>query len=204
MKYPQDCIARSACFRLLVCATLLVAASGANAQTYPTRALKVVNPWPAGGPADVLARPVMIKLSERLGQPVVFENKPGAAGVMGSDFVAKATPDGYTLLIGNVTPISINPAMRSDMPYNTARDFEPVTQMVSAALVLVVRPDLPAKTLQELIAYAKARPGKLTFGSAGAGSITHLAGAVLLAKAGIDALHVPYQGQAPTITALMA
>lgn len=189
---------------ILATAIALALASAASAQSYPAKPIRVVNPWPAGGPADVLGRPIMIRLSERIRQPVIFENKAGASGAIGTDAVAKAEPDGYTMLIANVTPNAIVPALRTDLPYDARNDFEPVTQMVSAALVLVVRPDIPAKNLRELVAYAKERPGKLTFASAGTGSITHLAGEMFVARAGIDALHVPFQGQVPTITALVA
>ena len=173
------------------------------ADAWPSRPIVMINPWAPGGPADIVARPIMQKLSERLGQPIVIENRAGANGVIGAAAVAKAKPDGYTLLFSHVGPIAISPAMQADIPYDSVRDFEPVTQVVSAPLVLVVRPDLPIKSLQDLVAYAKSRPGKLTYGSVGTGSTTHLAGEMLHNMAGIDILHVPYKGAAPVIADML-
>jgi tripartite-type tricarboxylate transporter receptor subunit TctC len=173
------------------------------ADAWPSRPITVINPWAPGGPADIVARPIMQKLAERLGQPIVVENRPGANGVIGAAYVAKAKPDGYTLLFSHVGPIAISPAMEADMPYDSVKDFEPITQVVSAPLVLVVRPDLPIKSLQDLIAYAKSHPGKLTYGSVGTGSTTHLAGEMLHNAAGIDILHVPYKGAAPVIADML-
>jgi tripartite-type tricarboxylate transporter receptor subunit TctC len=170
---------------------------------YPTKNIRVINPWPPGGPADIVARPIFAKLSERLGQPIVIENRAGANGVIGSAIVAKAPADGYTLLFSHVGPIAISPSMQKDFPYNSEKDFQPVTQIVSAPTVLLVRADMPVKTFQELIAYAKQRPGKLSYGSVGPGSTTHLAGEMLQIAAGIDILHVPYKGAAPVLTDLI-
>jgi tripartite-type tricarboxylate transporter receptor subunit TctC len=182
---------------------LALAVNGAHAQAYPSRQIRVINPWAPGGPADIVARPIMQKLSEALGQPIVIENVSGANGVIGSTAVARAQPDGYTLLISHVGPMAISPAIRRDMPYDVLKDFEAITQFVSGPTVLVVRPDLPIRSLQDLISYAKASPGKLSYGSVGAGSTTHLAGELLHLKAGIDILHVPYRGAAPVITDLL-
>lgn len=162
-----------------VCAVLaagLLAAGTALAQPYPSRPVTVINPWTPGGPADAVARPILQKLSERLGQQFVVENRAGANGVIGSAMVARARPDGYTLLFSHVGPITISPALQRDMPYDPVKDLAPITQVVSAPLVLVVRPQLPIHDLGELIAYAKAHPGKLSYGSVGPGSTTHLAG----------------------------
>jgi tripartite-type tricarboxylate transporter receptor subunit TctC len=145
----------------------------------------------------------MQKLSERLGQPIVVENRAGANGVIGAAAVAKAAPDGYTLLFSHVGPIAISPAMQSNMPYDSIKDFEPVSQVVSAPLVLVVRPDLPIKSLQDLIGYAKSHSGKLTYGSVGTGSTTHLAGEMLHGMADINILHVPYKGASPVINDML-
>jgi len=183
-------------------AGLLVAGS-ALAQSYPVRPVTVINPWTPGGPADAVARPILQKLSERLGQPFVVENRAGANGVIGSAMVARARPDGYTLLFSHVGPITISPALQRDMPYDPVKDLAPITQVVSAPLVLVVRPQLPIHDLGELIAYAKAHPGKLSYGSVGPGSTTHLAGAILGKKAGVELLHVPYKGAAPVITDML-
>ena len=188
-----------------ICAVFLAATGGSTAwaQAYPAKQIRVINPWTPGGPADIVARPIMQKLTEALGQALILENAPGANGVIGSALVARAAPDGYTLLFSHVGPMAISPAMRRDMPYDVLKDFEPITQFVSGPTVLVVRPDLPIKSLDELIAYAKANPGKLSYGSVGVGSTTHLAGEMLRLKTGIDILHVPYRGAAPVITDLL-
>ena len=182
---------------------LCLSASSWAQGVYPTKNIRVINPWPPGGPADIVARPIFAKLSERLGQPIVIENRAGANGVIGSAMVAKAPADGYTLLFSHVGPIAISPSMQKDFPYNSEKDFQPVTQIVSAPTVLLVRADMPVKTFQELIAYAKQRPGKLSYGSVGPGSTTHLAGEMLQIAAGIDILHVPYKGAAPVLTDLI-
>jgi len=173
------------------------------AQTYPNKPIKVINPWTAGGPADIVARPILNKLSERLGQAVVMENKAGANGVIGSAYVAKSAPDGYTLLFSHVGPIAISPSMQKDMPYNSITDFEPITQVVSAPTVLLVRSDFPAKNFEELISIIKSKPGKLSYGSVGLGSTTHLAGEMLHLLGGLELLHIPYKGAAPVITDLL-
>ncbi|MBN9342499.1 MAG: tripartite tricarboxylate transporter substrate binding protein, partial [Comamonadaceae bacterium] len=178
-------------------------AGSALAQSYPVRPVTVINPWTPGGPADAVARPILQKLSERLGQQFVVENRAGANGVIGSAMVARARPDGYTLLFSHVGPITISPALQRDMPYDPVKDLAPITQVVSAPQVLVVRPQLPIHDLGELIAYAKAHPGKLSYGSVGPGSTTHLAGAILGKKAGVELLHVPYKGAAPVITDML-
>ncbi len=187
---------------LLLMSLCLPASLWAQA-SYPSRNITVINPWPPGGPADIVARPIFAKLAERLGQPVVIENKAGANGVIGSTQVARAQPDGHTLLFSHVGPIAISPSMEKDFPFNSVRDFEPITQIVSAPTVLLVRADMPVKTFQELIAYAKQRPGKLSYGSVGPGSTTHLAGEMLQSAAGISILHVPYKGAAPVLTDLI-
>ena len=173
------------------------------AADYPTRTITVINPWTAGGPADTVARPILQKLSEVLKQPVVLENKAGANGVIGANYVARATPDGYTLLFSHVGPITISPAVQKDMPYDAVRDFAPITQVVSAPTVLVVRPDLPIHNLKEFIEYARANPGKLSYGSVGTGSTTHLAGEILATMADVKMLHVPYKGAAPVMNDLL-
>jgi len=183
---------------------LLAAAAGASASAaeWPTKPIHVVNPWPPGGPADLVARPIMEKLAEALGQAVVLENKPGANGTIGTAFVARAAPDGYTLLFSHVGPIAISPALQQ-LPYDPVKELVAITQFVSGPTVLVVRPDLPVKSVPDLIAYAKANPGKLTYGSVGPGSTTHLAGEMLHLMAGIDIVHVPYKGAAPVVVDLL-
>jgi len=184
---------------------LLAAAAPASqaAGQYPNRTITVINPWTAGGPADTVARPIMQKLSEMLKQPVVLENKAGANGTIGAAYVAHAAPDGYTLLFSHVGPITISPNIQKNLPYDPVKNFSPITQVVSAPTVLVVRPDLPIHNLKELVDYARAHPGKLSYGSVGPGSTTHLAGAMLGHAAHVQLLHVPYKGAAPVLTDLM-
>ena len=188
---------------MLLAFALLCIGKDCTAQSYPNKPIKVINPWTAGGPADIVARPILNKLSERLGQAVVMENKAGANGVIGSAYVAKAAPDGYTLLFSHVGPIAISPSMQKDMPYNSITDFEPITQVVSAPTVLLVRSDFPVKNFEELIAIIKSKPGKLSYGSVGLGSTTHLAGEMLHLFGGLELLHIPYKGAAPVITDLL-
>ena len=188
---------------MLLAFALLCIGKDCTAQSYPNKPIKVINPWTAGGPADIVARPILNKLSERLGQAVVMENKAGANGVIGSAYVAKAAPDGYTLLFSHVGPIAISPSMQKDMPYNSITDFEPITQVVSAPTVLLVRSDFPVKNFDELIALIKSKPGKLSYGSVGLGSTTHLAGEMLHLFGGLELLHIPYKGAAPVITDLL-
>jgi len=185
-----------------LCVAWLLVGSAALAQTYPARPVVVINPWTPGGPADAVARPILQKLTERMGQSFVLENRAGANGVIGATAVAKAKPDGYTLLFSHVGPITISPALQRNMPFDSVKDLAPITQVVSAPLVLVVRPQLPIRDLPSLIAYAKAHPG-MTYGSVGPGSTTHLAGAILGKNAGVDLVHVHYKGAAPVITDLI-
>jgi len=191
------------CAGLLALLSLTGWSVATMAADYPTRTITVINPWTAGGPADTVARPILQKLSEVLKQPVVLENKAGANGVIGANYVARATPDGYTLLFSHVGPITISPAVQKDMPYDSVRDFAPITQVVSAPTVLVVRPDLPIHNLKEFIDYARANPGKLSYGSVGIGSTTHLAGEILATMADVKMLHVPYKGAAPVMNDLL-
>jgi tripartite-type tricarboxylate transporter receptor subunit TctC len=175
------------------------------AQDYPNKLIRVIVPWPPGGAIDVVARMIALKLPDRLGQQVIVDNRAGANGFIGTTAAARSAPDGYTLLFADVGTISISPAMRADIPYDSLKDFAPVTQAVSSPFALVVHPSVPAKTLQELVAYAKSRPGKLTYGSFGHGSISHLSAAMLHSFApGLDMLHVPFKGAAPAITDLIA
>ncbi len=177
--------------RLLAAAVLALLASAALAQ-YPTRPIKLVVPWPPGGAVDTLGRLVALTVSEPLGQPIVVENRAGAAGAIGSDAVAKSEPDGYTLLMGSTTVISINPALQK-LPYQPS-DFAPVTMVAFVPHMLVTNADTPAKTLKEFVAYAKARPRQISYASAGPGTPHHIAGEMFKAMTGLDMLHVPYKG----------
>ena len=174
----------------------------ALAQGYPARTIRIVVPYPPGGPTDVLARIVAGRLSDGLGQQVVLDNKPGASGMIGAEMVAKAAPDGYTLL-ANASVHVINPGLYPKMPFDAIADFVPVTQLASVPLILVVNNDLPVKSVRELIAYAKANPGKLNFASSGNAAAPHLAGESFRLATGAAMQHVPYKGSAPAITDLI-
>ena len=187
-------------------ALLIVASSltpGALAQSYPVKPIRVISPWASGGPAEALARVVTNKMSEALGQPIVIESRAGANGTIGTAFVAKSAPDGYTILLSHLGPSAIAPALQKDLPYDTLRDFEPVTQVVAGPTLLVVRNDLPVQTMKELIAYAKAHPGRLSYGSVGVASTTHLAGELMNMLADIRTVHIPYKGSTPILTDIM-
>ncbi len=182
---------------LLVACALQCAAFSAAAQGYPNRPIIVVSPWPAGGGADAVGRPMMQKLSEALGQSVVYDSKSGSNGEIGSAYVAKAKPDGYTLLYGAMSPNMIAHAANRKLPYDTLKDFAPIGQVTGSSLFLVVGSHVPAKSVQELITYAKANPGKLTYGSSGVASSPHLAAEKFLLMSGTRMLHVPYKGSGP-------
>ncbi|HYX66578.1 MAG TPA: tripartite tricarboxylate transporter substrate binding protein, partial [Burkholderiales bacterium] len=148
---------------------LCILAASASAQPYPSKPIKVVSPWSPGGPAEALARVVTTKMSAALGQPIVIESKPGANGEIGTASVASAAPDGYTLLLSHLGPTAISPALKKSLPYDPVKDFEPISQVVAGPTLLVVRNDLPVRSVKELIDYAKANPGKLAYGSVGVG-----------------------------------
>jgi tripartite-type tricarboxylate transporter receptor subunit TctC len=166
---------------------------------YPNKPVKVVVPFAAGGGADIVARLVFQKLSVRLGQPFLIENRGSAGGIIGTDSVAKAAPDGYTLLLGQTGPNAINPALFVKMPYDPIKDFAPVIQLTSYAYVIALHPAVPVKTLQEMVALAKAKPGSLTFGTAGTGSSAQLAAELFMRSTQISMTHVPYKGAGPAL-----
>lgn len=178
--------------RSILALVLALVAFAAQAQ-YPAKPVHIVVPFPAGGPTDVLARVLAQKLSERWGMAAVVENKPGAGGAMGSDFVAKSAPDGYTLVMATSSTHSIGPALQK-LPYDAEKDFTPISQTWSAPNVLVVSPKLDVKDVRELIALAKAKPGQLNFASSGIGTIPHLSAELFRSLAGIEIVHVPYKG----------
>jgi tripartite-type tricarboxylate transporter receptor subunit TctC len=175
----------------------------ASAQPYPSKPVRLIVGFPAGGPADIFGRALAQGMASELGQPVVVENVSGVGGVLGVDRAAKAAPDGYTLCINSASPLVIAPYSLSKMPYDVKKDFAFITLVVRVPEVLAVHPSLPVNSLSELISYAKANPGKVNFGSAGSGSITHLAGELLKAEAKVDLVHVPYKGAAPAVTDLL-
>lgn len=189
--------------KLLAALLALAFSSAAFAQAWPTKPIRVVIPWPPGGPAEALMRTVSLKMTEALGQPFILESRPGANGEIGTALVAKAAPDGYTILMSHLGPTAISPGLKKDLPYNPLKDFEPITQIIAGPTLLVVRNGLPVKSVPELIAYARANPGKLSYASVGVASTTHLAGEMLNVAAGINTLHVPYKGSTPAITDMM-
>lgn len=184
-------------------ALLAFCAAGALAQSYPTRAIKLIVPSSPGGGTDIVARILGQKLSEQLGQQFVVENRAGAGTVIGNDAVAKSAPDGYTLLMG-LSTLAINPSMYAKLPYDAVRDFAPISQSVSACNILILHPSVPAKTVTELIALARAKPGSLTFGSAGMGTNPHLSGELFKSLARIDMVHVPFKGSGQSIISQLA
>jgi len=186
----------------LFTACTALAAAGAFAQGYPTKPVKVVVPYPPGGPTDIVARVVSQKLSEQTGQQFLVENRPGAGGNIGAEAVAKAPADGYTLLVAT-TAHAINPSLFKSLNYQLLKDFAPISQLTSGPLVIVVNPALPAKNVAELIALAKAKPGTLSFASSGNGQSTHLSAELFSSMAGVKMNHVPYKGSAPALTDVM-
>jgi tripartite-type tricarboxylate transporter receptor subunit TctC len=186
-----------AIFALLLCAQ-------ASAQTFPTKPLHIVCAFPPGGPVDVISRSIARELQQQLGQPVVVENRPGASGNIGAEAVAKATPDGYTLLLNWNSLHAISPFLYRKLNYDPNKDLIPLTQLVSFRQVLVVNPGLPAGSVKALIGEAKAHPGKLTFASTGNGTVSHMAGVLFAQSSGIQIVHVPYKGSTPAMTDLIS
>src|SRR6266446_7022611 len=176
----------------------------AAAENYPDRVVRIVNPYPPGGSVDVMARILAQKLTEALGQQVIVENRSGGGGNTGSDFVAKAEPDGYTLLFTAPGPLTVNQTLYSKLPFDPAKDFAPVALFATAPIVLIVNPGVPAHNVQELIALAKKAPGKINFASAGNGTTNHLSGELFKSMANIDIVHVPYRGAGPAMNDLIA
>jgi tripartite-type tricarboxylate transporter receptor subunit TctC len=188
---------------LCVAAVALVALPAAAQGTYPDHPIKLVVPYPPGGSTDPVARLLASDIAGRLGQPVVVENKPGAAGSIGTEAVAKSPPDGYTILL-HTSVIATDPTLKKSAPYDVKRDLAPITLAVTGPYLVVVNPSVPVHSISELIAYAKANPGKLNYGSAGQGSSGHIIGELFRKAAGIDMVHVPYKGGGPSITGLLS
>ena len=194
---------------VLALATLCFAAASASspsvpwAQAYPTKAIRIVVPFPAGGTSDILSRAIGQKLTEEWKQPVIVDNRPGASANIGAEILVKSLPDGYTLFCAS-TIHTINPSLYSKLSYDPVRDFTPITLIAATSQVLAVHPSVPVKTVKELIAYAKKRPGELNYSSAGNGSQPHLTAEMFKARAGIDIVHVPYKGAPPQIADLLA
>ena len=189
---------------LLIAACTLFPGGEVSAQPYPTKPLRLIVPYPPGGVGDMFGRLYAQQLGERLGQPVLVDNKPGAAQAIGAEAAAKSPADGYTLFLGSTSSLILQVGARKRLPYDPVKDFAPVSLVFNLPLYLVVHPDLPANNVRELIAYGKANPGKLSFASIGAGSTVHLAGEMFKKMAGIEMVHVPYKGSAPALTDIMA
>lgn len=175
-----------------------------QAQEFPSRPIRMVVPWPPSGTVDILARPLAQRLSEAAGQPVVVDNRPGANSILGSDIVAKAPPDGYTLLIDNVTGHAINATLYKAIPFDSTRDFAPVGLLTAVTNLLVVPPSTGWHSVKDILAAAKAKPGQINYASFGSGSTAHLAGELFRSMAGIDIVHIPYKGGAPALIDVMA
>ena len=198
----------------LLAATLMVtfAVVGASAaqtpasspgQTYPARPLRFVVPFAPGGGTDLVARTIAQRLSESVGQPVVVDNRPGAGGVIGAELAARPPADGYTILLGSPGPLTINPNLLARVPYDTLRDFAPITLATISPFILVLHPSVPAGSVKELVALAKSKPGQLNYGSAGNGSVGHFSAEQFKALAGVNLVHIPYKGSAPAVTDLV-
>ena len=182
---------------------LTVTAVTEAADSYPSKPLRMVITFPAGGPSDVVVRLVTQRMTEEWGHPVIIDNRGGAGGIVGTEVVAYAPPDGYTFLVGTAGGMTINPALHAKLSYDPFRDFAPVGMLVMNPQILIAHPSVPAKTVRELVQYAKERPGQLNFGSAGSGTATHLGLELLKLSTGMQAVHVPYKGGAPALTDLV-
>jgi tripartite-type tricarboxylate transporter receptor subunit TctC len=188
---------------LFACLLLAADFQSALAQDYPSRPIRYIVPQAPGGSSDTLARMITQRAADGLGQPVVVDNRPGATGIIGAEVVARANADGYTLLQA-ATSHATNPAMQTKLPYDSLRDFAPISLLSQQPNIWIVHPSVPAKNMKELIAYVKSRPGQLNFGSSGTGGSQHLAGELLKGMAGIDMVHIPYKGSPPALVDLMA
>ncbi len=195
-------------FRTAIAALALVELSSVSvtvhAQAYPAKPVRCIVPFPPGGGADLVARAVAPKLMETGGIQLLVDNRPGGATVVGAELAARAAPDGYTIFWGTNTSHAINPSLYPKLPYDALKDFAPITRIASSPYILIVHPSLPVRTVQDLVAIARARPGQLNFGSPGNGTPGHLAGVMMNEAAGIDMVHIPYKGSAPAMTALVS
>ncbi len=184
----------------ILCFATFSAHAQSIASTYPNKPIRIVIGFPPGGGIDIVARMMAPKLTEVLGQSVVIDNRPGANGVLGMDAVAKSAPDGYTIFLGTLGNLSVNPNFYPNLPFNVDKQFMALTQIASVPFLLVVNPALPVKTMAEFIAYAHANPGKLNYSSSGTGGLPHLAGELLSSMTGVDMVHIAYKGSAPSIS----
>ena len=184
--------------------TLALIAGGVAAQTYPAKLVRLISPYPPAGVNDLLARIIAPKLSEYLGQPVVVENRAGATGNIGAEIVARSPPDGHTLLMGQAGNLSINVSLMAKMPFDPVKDFAPITLVAATPNVLVVHPSLPVRSVKDLVALAKAKPGMINYATSGIGSPGHLAAELLNKSAGIKMIHIPYKGASPALADVIA
>ena len=192
-------------FHYVFAVTIAVFSPGAAAaEAYPTKPVRLVITFPPGGPTDLVVRLIGQRLTEQWGHPMIIDNRGGAGGIVGTEIVARAAPDGYSFLVGTAGGMTINPALQSKLPYDPFRDFAPVGMLVNNPQILVAHPGVAAKSVKELVALAKAKPGQLNFASAGTGTATHLGLELLKLTAGFDAVHVPYKGGAPAVADLIA
>jgi tripartite-type tricarboxylate transporter receptor subunit TctC len=192
--------------RLLYCTftiALLCAATAAPAQTFPSKPVRIIVAFPPGGGTDIVARTISPKLSEALGQQVVVDNRAGASGIVGTELAAKAAPDGHTIFMGTLGNLCVNPLLFPKVPFDIARDFTPLTEAVAVTFMLYTHPSFPVKTVRDLIALVKARPGQINYASSGAGGAPHLAAELFNSLAGVKMVHVPYKGSGPSFTDLL-
>ena len=194
----------SALIRFVCAASICACCASAGAQAFPSKPLRIVVPFSAGGPTDITARLIAPRMTELLGQPIVIDNRAGATGIIGAEMVAKSPPDGYTLLFGTASVVAINMVTYSKLPYDTLRDFQALTPIMTTSTILVVHPSVPAKSLKELVALAKARPGEIFYSSSGRGAVGHLSGELLNSMTRVKLTHVPYKGAGPAVVDLIA
>ena len=188
---------------LLVPVAMTLAPAATHAQTYPTKPVRMIVPFPAGGGSDSAARSLAPRLAERLKQQIVVDNRAGAAGAIGTEYAARAAPDGYTLLLGSTSELALYPALAAKLGYDTLRDFTAIALVSDIAFILVVHPSLPARSVRDLVQLAKARPGEINYGSAGSGATSHLTMALLCHMSGTNMVHIPYKGSAPAAADLL-
>ena len=202
---PRSRVTRKASsFLPAILVSLAMAPWSVLAQTFPAKPVRIVVPFPAGGPTDIVTRAMAQKMTGSLGQTVMVENRAGAGGVLGTEFVAKAPADGHTVLMGTIGGLAVSMSLLPTRGFDTLRDFAPITQAVNVTNILVTHPSVPARSVKELLALARARPGKLNYASSGNGTVTHLAGELLKLMGRVDIVHVPYKGGAPALTALVS
>ena len=188
----------------LVSCALCLGYDGANAQAYPSHPIRWVIPFSPGGPSDIIGRVFAAKLTESVGQQVIVDNRGGASGIIACDIVAHAAPDGYTLMQGGTSSLTVNQYLHANLPYNAQRDFRMVTELVVTPNVLVVHPGVPVRSVKDLVALAKGKPGQITFASGGSGTANHLSSELFKHAAGLDLVHVPFKGTGPALTAVLA